>query len=220
MRRLSVLSVKITAPQCIRGTDVSNASEATCQESYRIRVATLADEPALRALIARSIHTLGADDYSPAQIEAALTGAFGVDTSLIRDGTYFVVLDPEQRIVGCGGWSRRRTLFGGDARAERDDSWLEPATDAAKIRAFFIDPAHARRGLGRWLLERCEQEATQAGFSRCELMATLPGQRLYSRYGYESSSSIEHPLPGGLTITFVPMRKVLVTPVVKGRPPH
>ncbi len=191
---------------------MSDAGEATGEGSYRIRVATLVDEPALRALIARSIRALGADDYTLPQIEAALTGAFGVDTSLIRDGTYFVVVDGEQQLVGCGGWSRRRTLFGSDARAERDDSWLDPAADAAKIRAFFIDPVHARRGIGRALLERCEQEAIQAGFSRCELMATLPGQRLYARYGYESRRSIEHPLPGGLTITFVPMHKALAAP--------
>ncbi len=189
---------------------MTNKTEATRQASYPIRVATLADEPQLHALIARSIRALGAEDYTPAQIEAALTGAFGVDTSLIRDATYFVALDTDGRIVGCGGWSRRRTLFGSDARAERDESWLDPAIDAAKVRAFFIDPIHARRGIGRSLLERCEQEAARAGFTRCELMATLPGQRLYSRYGYEPGASIEHPLPGGLTITFVPMRKVLV----------
>jgi GNAT superfamily N-acetyltransferase len=177
--------------------------------SYRIRVAILADELQLHALIDRSIRALGADDYSTAQIEAALAGAFGVDTALIRDATYFVVVDGDDRIVGCGGWSRRRTLFGSDARAERDDSWLDPGTDAAKIRAFFIDPAHARRGLGRSLLERCELEAARAGFTRCELMATLPGQRLYARYGYDSGAAIEHPLPGGLTITFVPMHKGL-----------
>jgi len=181
----------------------------THRPSYRIRVAKLADEPQLHPLIARSIRDLGANDYTPAQVEAALTGAFGVDTALIRDGTYFVVLDSDDRLVGCGGWSRRRTLFGSDARVERDDSYLDPAVDAAKIRAFFVDPMHARRGIGRSLLERCEQEAARAGFKRCELMATLPGLRLYSRYGYESRPSIEHPLPGGLTITFVPMHKTL-----------
>jgi GNAT superfamily N-acetyltransferase len=189
--------------------EMSNEAETIREASYRIRVASLADEPALHFLIARSIRTLGSDDYSAAQIEAALTGAFGVDTSLIRDATYFVVLDAEQNIVGCGGWSRRRTLFGSDARAERDESQLDPATDAAKIRAFFVDPMHARRGIGRLLLQRCEQEAAEAGFRRCELMATLPGRRLYARYGYEGGASIEHPLPGGLTITFVPMRKVI-----------
>jgi len=179
------------------------------QGTHRLRPAVLDELPALQTLIARSIRTLGAHDYSAAQIEAALQGAFGVDTALIRDATYFVAVDGHGRIVGCGGWSRRRTLFGGDARAERDDSWLDPRTDAAKIRAFFVDPDHARHGIGRALLERCEQEAARAGFNRCELMATLPGLRLYARYGYIAGPSIEHPLPGGLTITFVPMSKSL-----------
>jgi GNAT superfamily N-acetyltransferase len=175
--------------------------------NYELRVATPADEPTLRALIARSIRALGAADYSPEQIEAALRGAFGVDTQLIRDGTYFVVALPAGEIVACGGWSRRRTLFGSDARTERDESWLDPRADAAKIRAFFVDPAHARRGLGRRILERSEAEARRAGFSRLELMATLPGVRLYERCGYVAGARIAHPLPGGMDIVFVPMSK-------------
>ena len=174
---------------------------------YCLRVATLDDEPALRALIARSIRTLGADDYAPEQIEGALTGAFGIDTSLIRDGTYFVVVTRPGEIVGCGGWSRRRTLFGSDARTDRDDAWLDPGSDPAKIRAFFVHPDHARRGLGRWILDHSEAEAARAGFTALELMATLPGQRLYEQCGYVAGPSIRHPLPGGLFITFVPMRK-------------
>jgi GNAT superfamily N-acetyltransferase len=184
-------------------------SETGRSETYSLRVATLDDEPTLRALIARSIRTLGIGDYTAEQIEAALLGAFGVDTALIRDATYFVALDGRGEIAGCGGWSGRRTLFGGDARAERDDARLDPRVDAAKIRAFFIDPAHARRGIGRALLEHCESQAARAGFGRCELMATLPGVRLYARYGYEAGRAIEHPVPGGLSITFVPMSKVL-----------
>ena len=177
---------------------------------YCLRVATLDDEPALRALIARSIRALGADDYTPEQIEAALTGAFGIDTSLIRDGTYFVVVTGPGEIVGCGGWSRRRTLFGSDARTDRDDAWLDPGSDPAKIRAFFIHPDHARRGLGRWILEHSEAEAARAGFTALELMATLPGKRLYEQCGYVAGPPIRHPLPGGLCITFVPMRKPAV----------
>jgi len=175
--------------------------------NYRLRVAARGDEPALRELIARSIRELGANDYTPEQIEAALTGAFGIDSSLIRDGTYFVVVSESGEIVGCGGWSKRRTLFGGDARADRDDAWLDPRSDPAKVRAFFIHPDHARRGLGRLILERSEAEAIRAGFAEFELMATLPGKRLYERCGYVSGSPIQHPLPGGLLITFVPMRK-------------
>lgn len=176
---------------------------------YRLRVATPADEPMLGALIGRSIRALGASDYAPAQIEAALRGAFGVDTALIRDGTYFVALDHAGAIVACGGWSARRTLFGSDAREQRDEAWLDPKTDAARIRAFFVDPAHARRGLGRAILERSEAAARSAGFRRCELMATLPGVRLYAKCGYVEGSPVEHPLGDGLTIRFVPMSKRL-----------
>ncbi len=174
---------------------------------YQLRLATAADQPLLQDLIARSIRELGADDYTPAQIEAALLGAFGIDTQLIRDQTYFVIETDAGEIVGCGGWSRRKTLFGSDTRDVRDDSWLDPAKDAARIRAFFIDSRHARRGLGRMLLDRCEAEATRAGFTEFALMATLPGKRLYEACGYVGTESVEHPLPGGLHITFVPMIK-------------
>ncbi|WP_129779142.1 GNAT family N-acetyltransferase [Peristeroidobacter soli] len=174
---------------------------------YRLRPATLADEPILRDLIARSIRELGADDYTPAQIEAALLGAFGVDTALIRDQTYFVIESEAGEIVGCGGWSKRKTLFGSDTRESRDDSYLDPAVDAARVRAFFIDSRHARRGLGRMLLDRCETEAAHAGFTEFALMATLPGKRLYEVCGYVGDQPLEHPLPGGLSITFVPMTK-------------
>lgn len=174
---------------------------------YHLRLASVADEPILRDLIARSIRELGADDYTPAQIEAALLGAFGVDTQLIRDQTYFVIETGSAQIVGCGGWSRRKTLFGSDTREARDDSWLDPVKDAARIRAFFIDSRHARRGLGRMLLDRCESEAACAGFTEFALMATLPGKRLYEACGYVGNETIEHPLPGGLHITFVPMTK-------------
>ena len=176
---------------------------------YQLRRATVADEPVLRDLIARSIRELGASDYTPEQIEAALLGAFGVDTALIRDQTYFVIETDTGETVGCGGWSRRKTLFGSDTRESRDDSWLDPTVDAARIRAFFIDSRHARRGLGRMLLDRCEVEAMRAGFTEFALMATLPGKRLYEVCGYVGDESIEHPLPGGLSITFVPMAKRL-----------
>ena len=153
---------------------------------YKLRLATLEDVPALRELIARSIHGLGAADYTPAQIEAALQGAFGVDTVLIRDGTYFVAETPTRDIVACGGWGRRRTLFGSDARAERDESWLNPKTDAAKIRAFFVDPAHARHGIGRAILARSEAEAIRAGFSSLD---TSRAQRLTIRCQAGSQSA-------------------------------
>jgi GNAT superfamily N-acetyltransferase len=174
--------------------------------SYRLRKAEVADRPALEALIARSARTLGAGDYTPDQIEGALRGTFGVDTQLIVDGTYFVAVSGEA-LVGCGGWSRRRTLFGGDKGAVRDEALLDPRTDAAKIRAFFVDPAHARRGIGRALLEHCEAEARAHGFLRCEMMATLPGVKLYAALGYSAGEAIQYELAPGLTIEFVPMSK-------------
>ncbi len=174
---------------------------------YQIRTATLDDRPALKALIERSARALGAGDYTPDQIEAALGGAFGIDTRLIRDQTYFVI-EQQGAMAACGGWSRRRTLFGGDARLQgRDEDQLDPKVDAAKIRAFFVDPAHARRGLGRMLLEHCERAAIREGFERLELMATLPGQRLYAAQGYRAGEPVDHPLAPDLDIRFVPMTK-------------
>jgi GNAT superfamily N-acetyltransferase len=171
-----------------------------------IRPAKIEEIPTLEALIARSIRTLGANDYTPAQIEGALRGAFGVDTQLIRDQTYFVI-ELDGQIVGCGGWSYRQTLFGGDARAERDPAVLDPATDAAKIRAFFIDPDHSRKGLGAALLDHCEAAAHERGYMHCELMGTLPGVRLYAARGYVAQPSIRYPVGPDITIEFVPMRK-------------
>jgi GNAT superfamily N-acetyltransferase len=176
---------------------------------YQFRLAELADAPSLRDLIARSIRSLGAADYSSEQIEAALRGAFGLDTALVADGTYYVAQVGHREIVGCGGWSRRRTLFGGDTHAERSEAMLDPRHDSAKIRAFFVDPAHARRGLGRGFLERSEAAAAAAGFRRLELMATLPGVRLYAACGYTPSAPIQYRLPGGVDIEFVPMHKTL-----------
>jgi GNAT superfamily N-acetyltransferase len=129
-----------------------------------------------------------------------------VDTQLIEDGTYFVV-ETEGKLVGCGGWSKRRTLFGGDAHADRNAQELDPRTDAAKIRAFFVDPDYARRGIGRALLERCEREARAHGFHRFELMGTLPGVRLYEALGYVGRERVHYPVGPGVTIEFVPMHK-------------
>lgn len=180
----------------------------TPRVQFQIRKATLADRPVLEALIARSARELSVGDYTPAQVEAALKGAFGVDTQLIEDGTYFVA-EADGRIVGCGGWSRRRTLFGGDTHTQRDAALLDPGKDAAKIRAFFVDPDHARHGIGSAILEHCEQEAARAGFRRLELMATLPGVRLYARRGYVGERTQDIQLTPDVTITFLPMTKDL-----------
>jgi GNAT superfamily N-acetyltransferase len=176
--------------------------------AWQLRRATHEDSAAIGQLIATSIRVLGAGDYSSQQIEGALQGAFGLDTQLISDGTYFVV-EGEGRLLGCGGWSYRRTLFGGDARAGRDAGTLDPARDAAKIRAFFIDPAAARRGIGSALLAHCESEARRHGFQRAEMMATLPGVRLYAARGYLPGELVRYPLADGLSIEFVPMSKSL-----------
>jgi GNAT superfamily N-acetyltransferase len=173
---------------------------------YALRQATLEDSAVLQALIGRSARQLSMDDYAPEQVEGALRGAFGVDSQLIRDGTYFVV-ESAASIVGCGGWSYRRTLFGGDARAERDGAQLDPRTDPAKIRAFFIDPRHARKGIGTLLLDHCEAEARSRGFSRAEMMATLPGVRLYAARGYVPAERILYDVGSGVAIEFVPMSK-------------
>ncbi len=175
-------------------------------ESVAFRTATLADVPALRGLIAESARALAASDYTERQIEAALASAWGVDTQLIHDGTYFAGESGGQ-LVACGGWSWRQTLFGGDAQAGRTPAALDPSRDAARVRAFFVHPLWSRRGLGRALLARCEEAARAAGFRAAELVATLPGERLYRAHGYVSQGARDYPLPDGQTITFVPMRK-------------
>jgi GNAT superfamily N-acetyltransferase len=176
-----------------------------------LRKATTTDIPALNALIARSARGLSTADYRPPQIEGALRGAFGVDSQLLADETYFVVEDSGE-IVGCGGWSFRSTLFGGDARAGRDSSILDPKTQAAKVRAFFVDPSHARRGIGSLLLTHCESQALAYGYSEVELMATLPGAKLYAARGYAAGASVLFEVGAGESIEFIPMRKRLIAP--------
>ena len=141
-------------------------------------------------------------------MEGALRGAFGVDSQLLRDGTYFLVLE-DGVFAGCGGWSFRATLFGGDTHTDRDAHELDPATEPARIRAFFVDPTFARRGVATLLLERCESEARRRGFSRAALMATLPGVKFYAARGYLAGAPVQHDLGGGKTIEFVPMHKAI-----------
>ena len=174
----------------------------------RLRHATPRDIPELHALIQLSVRALQAGDYSTAQIEGALGTVFGVDTQLIADGTYFALDSGEgRRIVGCGGWSKRRTLFGGDALHDRRDDLLDPAVDAAKIRAFFVHPDWARRGVGSRILEACEDEARKAGFKRFELGATLTGELLYTARGYIAVDRIEVALANGASLPVIRMSK-------------
>ncbi|HWE46655.1 MAG TPA: GNAT family N-acetyltransferase [Caulobacteraceae bacterium] len=178
-----------------------------------VRKARMDERAALEALIAASARELGGRDYSRAQLDRAIGNVFGVDSELIEDGTYLVA-EIDGAAAGCGGWSRRKTLFGADGRAGRDPGRLDPAKDAARIRAFFVHPDFARRGVGRALYDRCEMEARAAGFGALELMATLGGIPLYSALGFEPAASIDYDLGAGLSMRFVPMRKVLPTVTV------
>ena len=177
-------------------------------EDFSVRLARLEDAPALEGLIARSVMELQADVYSEEQRRGALGTVFGVDRQLIRDETYFVVKCAGV-IVGCGGWSRRKTLFGGDAIAGKNDEALDPATDAARIRAFFVDPDWARRGIGSLILEACEDAAKAYGFTRFELMATLSGVPLYMARGFREIERCEIPLANGLKIPGCKMAKAV-----------
>ncbi len=174
-----------------------------------IRKADLYDAAALEALIAESVRKLSIGYYTPGQMEGALGTAFGVDTQLIHDGTYFAA-EADAGIVGCGGWSRRKTLFGSDnVGAEKNDDWLDPARDAARIRAFFVHPAWARRGIGSRIMQLCEDEATVAGFRRLELAATLPGEPLYRAHGFEAIERFSIPLRNGEVLPLVRMAKTI-----------
>lgn len=174
--------------------------------SWVIRLACEADVPALEVLIPLSVRGLQPAHYSAAQMEAALGPVFGVDRQLIRDGTYFVV-EAEGRIVGCGGWSRRRAVFGGDRGRAGEDAALDPACDPARVRAFFVHPDWARRGIGRGILEACEKALTAAGFREAVMVATLTGEALYAAMGYAVEERYEVPLADGLMLPVVRMRK-------------
>ena len=175
---------------------------------FTIRLASVADQAAIEALIAESSRGLGAPDYSSAQIEGALQAAWGLDTQLIEDQTYYAV-EAGEDLAGCGGWSYRATLFGNDAEQDRDANIIDPQTGAAKIRAFFVKPDYARQGIGSLIMRTCEAQARSRGYGKLELMATLPGQRLYLAHGFTPGAPIDYPLGGTLTIPFVPMSKTL-----------
>jgi N-acetylglutamate synthase-like GNAT family acetyltransferase len=174
---------------------------------WTLRLAVENDVPSLEKLIPLSVRTLQAPYYSAAQMEAALGPVFGVDRQLIRDGTFFVA-EQSGQIIGCGGWSKRRASFGGDQHRNPDDGdQLNPQKEAARIRAFFIHPDWARRGIGRSILLACEAAARAAGFTRIELVATLAGEPLYAAFGYSVIERFEIPLSDGLKLPAVSMVK-------------
>lgn len=183
------------------------------EEQFAIRLATSADIPALKPLIEQSVRVLQRSDYSTEQLEAALGTAYGVDTQLIADGTYNVVETPgaagEKLLVACGGWSMRKTLYGSDHGPYRDNAKLDPARDAAKIRAFFVHPEWTRRGLATLILKTCEDAGYAQGFRRFEMGATLTGVPMYAARGYAEIERIEVPLPNGLTLPVVRMGKTI-----------
>ena len=191
------------------------------QTEIHVRLAVPEDIPFLRALIEASVRGLQAQDYTHAQIEGALKTVFGVDSQLISDGTYLVAeaapsatqrteakkLQAGSIIVGCGGWSKRKTLYGSDHWTGREDALLDPFRDAAKIRAFFIHPDWARRGVGSMILKACEDAARSAGFARFEMGATLTGAKLFGTKGYVAVKPISIPLVNGESLPVIHMEK-------------
>ncbi|HEY4327871.1 MAG TPA: GNAT family N-acetyltransferase [Mucilaginibacter sp.] len=171
------------------------------------RIATFDDIPQLNKMIALSVRGLSAAYYSSSQIESSIKYIFGVDTQLVTDGTYYVAMIGDA-IVGCGGWSKRNTLYGGDQHKEIGDPLLDPKIDAARIRAFFVHPDYARQGVGRHIINVCETTARENGFTSFELGATLSGVPLYLAMEYEVIERIDAALPDGELIGIVKMRKI------------
>jgi GNAT superfamily N-acetyltransferase len=173
-----------------------------------LRLAKLDDVAEIERLIEMSVLALQAGDYTPAQMAGALGGVFGVDRQLIRDRSYFVA-DRDGRIVGCGGWSRRQTLFGSDAVEGKDDAELRPGVDPARIRAFFVHPGFARKGVGSQMMRACEEAAHVHGFTSLTLVATLTGEKLYVRHGFTAVERYSTPLGNGETLPMIVMQKPL-----------
>ena len=173
-----------------------------------IRLAVMDDVPTLKILIPLSARELSKGYYTQQQAESAIKYIFGVDTQLVKDKTYYVA-EAKGQIVGCGGWSKRQTMFGGDQRKADQEPMLDPKADAGRIRAFFIHPNWARKGIGRRIIEACEKAANAAGFTRMELGATLPGEPLYAAMGYEVTERFEIPMADGTTLPGAHMKKEL-----------
>jgi GNAT superfamily N-acetyltransferase len=173
-----------------------------------LRIATTADIPAMETLIRRSGIELSKGFYSDEQAAAVTRHVFGVDSQLLEDGTYFVI-ERDSVLLACGGWSQRATLFGGDRHKSGPDPLLDPATQAARIRAFFVAPTVPRQGFGRMLMTHCEQQAANAGFLAMELAATMPGVPLYIACGFERVEDFAIVLPGNVSVPLSRMRKTI-----------
>lgn len=175
-------------------------------QAWSLRLARFDDIPQLDALIPVSVHALQREAYSDAQREAAIGTVFGVDRQLIEDGTYFVA-EMEGRIVACGGWSRRKSTCGSSHGRTEPDVLIDPEIDAPRIRAFFVHPDFARRGIGRSILVACEEALLAAGFRRAEISATLTGEPLYVSMGYVVTGRFDFPLGNGLPLPCVKLEK-------------
>jgi GNAT superfamily N-acetyltransferase len=179
--------------------------------TFHLRIATAEDVAAIRGLIDASVRSLQAGDYSAAQIDGALATVFTLDSRLIADGTYFVATAEDGELAGCGGWSFRKTLYGGDHQIEAIvPERLDPAVDAAKIRAIFVHPKFARMGLGSLILAAAESTAMEQGFRRFEMGSTLTGVALYALKGYREVNRVMVPVGGGEEIEVVRMVKDMV----------
>ena len=176
-------------------------------DSFSHRLAVAADMPVLTVLMNRAIADLLPQFLPPAEVEASFA-VMGLDTQLIEDGTYFVVTC-DGTIAGCGGWSRRATLFGGNHSAGRDARLLDPASEAARVRAMYTDPRFVRRGIGRKILALCEAAARAEGFAKAELGATMGGKPLYEAAGYEAIELMQVPTPSGIAVPILRMGKAL-----------
>jgi GNAT superfamily N-acetyltransferase len=181
------------------------------ETGWPVRLARDEDIAALAKLIPLSVRELSTAKYSMEQIEAAIDSVVGVDQQLIRDRTYYVV-ENDGALIGCGGWSKRQTLFGSDHHTGRNDTELDPASQPARIRAFFVHPRFVRRGVGRALLLQCEQAVRAAGFSQVELRATLPGVPFYEACGYTAREPFQAKTSAGLSLEVVRMTKNLEQP--------
>ena len=179
--------------------------------AWALRFARNDDIPQLETLIELSVRKLQAPYYSTAQMDGALGTVFGVDRQLIRDQTYFVA-EQDGAVIACGGWSKRESLFGSDATRAQEDALLDPRTQSARIRAFFVHPEHSRRGLGRAILLACEEAIRAARFNRIELVATLAGVDFYRAFGYNGGERYDVPLVNGLSLPVVPMTRNLAGP--------
>lgn len=174
---------------------------------FTSRIASMDDVPRLSELMQFSIATLQRGFLTEEQITAS-SAVMGLDTQLVRDGTYFMI-EEQGRLAGCGGWSRRATLYGGDhSTSLRDPAMLDPAKDAARVRAMYTHPDFTRRGVGRLVLSLCETAAMAEGYNRVEMMATLSGKPLYSACGYEPIETIEADV-NGIKVPLMRMGKVL-----------